>query len=353
MKLVDPVEYGRTRNFLSGAVTRLSPYISRGVISTRQVFEVVIAKGYALPQIEKFIQELCWRDYWQQVWMARKNSIDDDLKKKQPLALRQGMPSAITQHQTGIDAIDNGVKALYATGYMHNHLRMYVASLACNVARCHWRHPARWMYYHLLDGDWASNALSWQWVCGANSNKLYYANQENINKYCNTNQSNTFLDIGYEDFHHLHIPALLQESTQPLLRTTLPMAVTAEINPALPTLVYNYYNIDPNWRNNVEANRVLLLEPTIFDKYPVAQKNIEFAVALAQTNIPGIQVFVGEFAELQVTSQQQIYFKEHPLNNYVGVEDPRDWMSKVTGDFPSFFSFWKKCRKELLGGIKA
>jgi deoxyribodipyrimidine photo-lyase len=69
---------------------------------------------------------------------------------------------------------------------------MYIASLACNVAQSQWRIPAKWMYYHLLDADWASNALSWQWVAGTNSNKKYFANQNNINKYCFTKANEYF-----------------------------------------------------------------------------------------------------------------------------------------------------------------
>ncbi|MFT4595552.1 MAG: deoxyribodipyrimidine photo-lyase, partial [Psychroserpens sp.] len=60
---VDPVAYGRSRNYRNGAVTRLSPYISRGVISTKQVMENMLGRGFSLPSIEKFIQELAWRDY--------------------------------------------------------------------------------------------------------------------------------------------------------------------------------------------------------------------------------------------------------------------------------------------------
>ena len=55
---------------------------------------------------------------------------------------------------------------------------MYIASIICNTAKCHWKIPAKWFYYHLKDGDWGSNALSWQWVCGTNSGKKYYANQK-------------------------------------------------------------------------------------------------------------------------------------------------------------------------------
>ena len=224
---------------------------------------------------------------------------------------------------------------------------MYIAAIACNVAKSHWKTPAQWMYYHLLDADWASNALSWQWVCGANSNKLYVANQENINRYCHTNQQNTFLDIAYEDFANLEIPEVLSTIISPSLITPLPKTVVPEIASELPTLVYNFYNLDPNWRSDLEANRILLLEPSVFEKYPVSQKSIEFCLALAKDNIPNVKIWVAEFSDLKALVQGEIYFKEHPLNNYAGIEDSRAWLTNVKGNFPSFFAFWKKCKKEL------
>ncbi len=345
---VDPVKYARSRNFIDGSVTYLSPYISRGVISTRQVLDSVLARGYSPREIEKFIQELAWRDHWQQVWVSNGSRINDDLKHPQPLADRNGISSSIVEAATGIEAIDRGIASLYETGYMHNHLRMYVASIACNIAKCHWKTPAGWMYYHLLDADWASNALSWQWVSGANSNKLYYANQENINKYCHTNQRHTFLDVDYERFEGLEIPVILDDVVEPTLSTPLPNTDALDIDPSLPTLVYNFYNVDSNWRTDVQANRILLLEPSVFQKYPVSQKSIDFCIALAKENIPGINVWVAEFSELEKVAQREIYFKEHPLNNYVGTEDARTWMTSVKGNFPSFFAFWKKCAKDLL-----
>ena len=344
---VDPVKYASSRNFIDGSVTYLSPYISRGVINTRDVLDSVLARGYEPYRIEKFIQELAWRDHWQKVWVSNRSRIDEDLKHPQPLANRTGIPSNIVDHQTGIDAIDRGIRSLYETGYMHNHLRMYVASIACNVAKCHWKSPAQWMYYHLLDADWASNALSWQWVSGANSNKLYYANQDNINKYCHTDQHGTFLNVDYEEFEGLEIPAVLDDVVEPTLDTTLPQTNAPEIDPSLPTLVYNFYNVDPQWRSNLQANRILLLEPSVFKKYPVSRNSIEFCVALAKENIPAIKVWVAEFSELEKFPQGKIYFKEHPLNNYVGNEDARTWITSVKGNFPSFFAFWKKARKEL------
>ena len=142
---------------------------------------------------------------------------------------------------------------------------MYIASLCCNVAKSHWKLPAQWMYYYLLDGDWGSNALSWQWICGSNSHKLYYANQNNINKYCHTTQKNTFLDIEYHQFNDLNIPKELTELKDIKLTTHLPkMTEEIIIDINKPTLIYNFYNLDPKWKVNVDANRILLIEPVCF-----------------------------------------------------------------------------------------
>lgn len=345
---VDPIQYGKSRNFINGAVSYLSPYISRGVISTRQVFDHMIIEGYSVEKMESFVQELAWRDFWQQTWVSRGTDINGDMRNPQPRADRTGVPSAIVAGTTQISAIDKGIELLHETGYMHNHLRMYTASLACNVGRCAWSGPAKWMYYYLLDADWASNALSWQWVCGAKSNKLYFANQENINKYCNTHQTNTIVDLSYEEIEQAEIPAVLDSVEQFKLETVFPACEPLILQEGEPCFIYNFYNVDPKWRFEESGTRVLLLEPSVFREYPVSEKSINFCISLAKENIADIQIFVGEFSELQNLTQSTFYFKEHPLNKYVGVEDERDWLSGVKGEYSSFFSFWKKVRKELV-----
>ena len=345
---IDTVAYGRSRNFLNGAVTYLSPYITAGVISTKQVMHHILENQSNWKESEKLLQELAWRDYWQQVWMVKGRAIDEDLKRPQPRAERNGVPKAIVEATTGIRAIDEGIKALYKTGYMHNHLRMYVAAICCNVARCHWSEPARWMYYHLLDGDWASNALSWQWVAGSNSSKTYVANQENINKYCQDDQKGTFMDVDYSVFDELPIPEALMELADINFISPLPEKRSPDIQEELPTCIYTLYNLDPEWKVEIKANRILLLEPSVLRAYPVSQKRIDFALAMAK-NIEGLQVMVAEFSELQeMLKGPEVYFKEHPLNHlFIGMEEPRDQMFPVNGYFNSFFAFWKKCQKHL------
>ncbi len=342
---VDPVKYARTRNYLDGAVTYLSPYISRGVISTKQVLEHVLAKGYKITQIETFVKELCWRDYFQRV--AQEKDLNTDIKQLQTPVSNHGISSSIINASTEIDAIDHSIKYLYQTGYMHNHSRMYLSSIVCNIAKSHWHHPAQWMYYHLLDGDWASNACSWQWVAGANSSKKYYANQENINKYSYTNQVNTYLDTSYEMLETMEVPDSLVDTEKIEFRTVLPENSTIQIDSALPTFIYNYYNLDPLWHKDEEGNRVLLIEPEFFATYPVSKNCIDFMLALSK-NITGIKVYVGSFNSFKELNQPgNIFYKEHPFNqHYQGIKEERDWISdKVVGYHPSFFSYWKKIER--------
>ena len=114
------------------------------------------------------------------------------------------LPLDIRQGCTGVAAIDNAVRILYATGYLHNHMRMWLASYLVHVRKVHWRAGADWLYGHLLDGDLPSNHLSWQWVAGTFSSKPYLFNAENVLKYAPANAraawdcSGTVIDQSYE-----------------------------------------------------------------------------------------------------------------------------------------------------------
>ena len=352
---IHPIKYAQSRNFLNGHVTYLSPYISRGVISVKQVMDSIVSKGYPFQAIEKLIQELAWREYYQRVWQDKKEMIWEDLKQTQPNVLHHQMISSILNATTGIDIIDQEIINLSNKGYLHNHIRMYIASIVCNIGNAHWASASKWMYYHLLDGDIASNNCSWQWVAGAFSSKKYYCNQENINKYTFSKQTDSFLDKPYEALLNATLPPSLKKTDSLQLVTHLPKTDPLQIDPSIPTLIYNAYNLDPLWRKNENVNRVLILEPSHFNKYPVSEKVIEFIIALSK-NIAGLKLYVGEVTTLvnlypaAVSSQNDNFIsKEHPLFDYYpGIKDDRDWMfPTVTGYYPSFFSYWKKCERAL------
>ena len=344
---INPIQYRATRNFGNGAITQLSPYISRGAISTSSIFEHLKTLGLQWFDIEGLVQQLAWRDYFQNVWKVEKDGIFSDLKQPQENVESTGIPTAILKGETGIQILDEAVKTLYETGYLHNHLRMYLASICCNIAHCHWSEPAKWLYSNLLDGDLASNHLSWQWVAGSFSNKKYFANQDNLNKYFGGTQKGTFLDVDYFDFETLKTPDLLKETQHFNGRTSLDFIQNDKILNEK-TLVFNYYNLDFAWHENETFQRILLLEPTFFGEFPVSEKCLDFALALSK-NIPDLKIFVGEFSALnEIISTENICYKEHPTNNhYAGTRENRTSLSNLEGNFPSFFNYWKKIKKEL------
>jgi deoxyribodipyrimidine photo-lyase len=375
MNTIDPIKYAKTRNFLNGHITYLAPYISRGVISVKQVLANIVNNGFAVKDAEKLIQELAWREYYQRIWQSKNDLIWQDLKQDQDHVVHHNMIAALHSAQTGIEIIDAAIHQLYQSGYLHNHIRMYVASIACNIGQAYWLEPSKWMYYHLLDGDIASNNCSWQWVAGAFASKKYYCNQENINKYTNTQQTNTFLDKPYASLVNMPIPLSLQATATLHLSTQLPKTAQPNIDIRIPTLIYNSYNLDPEWRKDENVNRVLLLEPSHFNRYPVSENLLQFMIGLA-SNIKGLQVYTGEVEDIKkwyeptndqanhnvqyqaqsqsqgpfhLQTQEMIIAKEHPaFNHYPGTKDARDWMfESVTGFYPSFFSYWKKCARHL------
>ncbi len=355
LKTITPTEYGKTRNFTDGAVTHLSPYISRGVISTKQVLELVLKNEDIKPySVYKFIQELAWRDFFQLVYKALGDELLKDITYKQPNARYKQMPAAVYQANTGIQALDDLIRTLYNTGYMHNHVRMYTASVTCNVGNTYWLQPSQWLYYHLLDGDIASNTCSWQWVAGAFSWKQYFCDQNNINRYTHTSQADTFLDVPYPQLVKMDMPGVLKKRMVLKLITPLPETKKPAIDIRLPTLVYNSYNLDPLWRKKEKANRILLLEPSHFKKFPVNQKVIDFIIALA-ANIKGIQIFTGEIKAITALYKKDgieappIISKEHPSSvHYPGIKDERDWMfPEITGFHKSYSAYWKKADKLL------
>ena len=340
----DPKRYGATRNYKSGAVSRLSPYISRGVISTRFVYEILVERFGDIRPVEKFVQELAWRDYWQRVWQVM--NIDEDVKRPQDNISHFEMPETVIKAQTGIEAVDQSIEELYETGYMHNHMRMYVASIVCNIGQSYWKEGARWMYAHLLDADWGSNALSWQWVAGSNSSKKYYANQENINKFFESNQRGTFMDHSYESLMSMPVPDILKPEAKLDVKTNLP-ETNANLDAKLPTLVYTHYNLDPNWNSEMIANRVLLLEPEHFERYPLGTNTMDFVLELSQ-EIPDLHIYTGTFESLRLLVNDAIYFKEHPFSSHFsGIRESRDWLAPEVPLEKSFFRYWKELKKTL------
>ncbi len=190
--------YERDRNFdhtkagvgstaLPNNVSCLSPYIRHRLVSETEVLQTVLQ--HEDPQAaEKFIQEVCWRTYWKG-WLERNPNVwqrycheRDQLKALNP-ALLKAIRSA-KQANTGIVCFDAWVQQLITTGYLHNHTRMWFASIWIFTLNLPWQAGADFFMQHLCDADAASNTLSWRWVAGLQTKgKHYLARAENIARY--------------------------------------------------------------------------------------------------------------------------------------------------------------------------
>jgi deoxyribodipyrimidine photo-lyase len=342
---INPIKYQATRNYIGGS-TRLSVYIARGVLTLPQIKDYLL-KNYTKTESYKLINELAWREYMQREWQLRGNDIFDDIKSKQEFVESADLPINIINAQTGIEALDTGIKELYETGYVDNHMRMWLAGLICNIAHTKWQKPAVWMYYHLLDGDPASNFLSWQWVAGTFSSKRYLPSQENINKYTKTNQNNTFLDLSYEELATIKTPLILKERIDENLIWVASKSTDLIIDKSKPTVLYHSFWLNKYWRNEISANRILVLEPNWFEKFPVSQKVTDSILEIAG-EIAGLQIYVGNIDELLPHLGKEIYYMSHPsVSHWPGHADqmPLLFPEVPFKSYDSFSAFWKQCQK--------
>jgi deoxyribodipyrimidine photo-lyase len=204
LEAVDPAAYARTRNHLDGAVTGLAPCVTHGFLSPPQVRDYLVAH-HRLRADHKLIFELAWREYFRHVWAHEGDGILASLHAG-PLpdaAYARELPADLCQARTGVPAIDAAVRQLYATGTLHNHARMWLSSYTVHLRKVHWRAGADWMLTHLLDGDLASNHLSWQWVAGTGSAKPYLFNADNVARYAPRawHSPGTAIDRSYEELY--------------------------------------------------------------------------------------------------------------------------------------------------------
>ena len=195
-------EYSRLRNFDYGPDNRsniscLSPYITHGVISELEVIKKSLSK-FSFFKNEKFIQEVLWRTYWKGWLELRPNVWTDylnELKKvREEFKDNQNYKDAI-EGNTNIECFNEWIKELKETNYLHNHARMWFASIWIFTLDLPWQLGAEFFMKHLYDGDAASNTLGWRWVAGIQTKgKNYLASEWNIKKFTNNRFNNIKLN---------------------------------------------------------------------------------------------------------------------------------------------------------------
>ena len=189
------LSYRNNRNYDFGPsnhnyVSQLSPFIRRRILTEFEVLKAVLNR-HGLSSAEKFIQEVFWRTYWKG-WLEMRPSIwldyQNDLSRLENQVMTQsGLRKsweAACEGKTGVECFDFWARELKETGYLHNHARMWFASIWIFTLNLPWQLGADFFLRHLLDGDPASNTLSWRWVAGIQTKgKTYLARRDNICKF--------------------------------------------------------------------------------------------------------------------------------------------------------------------------
>ena len=195
-------EYSKLRNFDFGPEKRsniscLSPYITHGIINEQEVI-LKAQNKFSFSKNEKFIQEVLWRTYWKGWLELRPNVWADYLVElnqiRNEFQNNQDYLSAI-EGKTNIDCFNEWVKELKENNYLHNHTRMWFASIWIFTLELPWQLGAEFFMQHLYDGDAASNTLGWRWVAGIQTQgKHYLASEWNIKKFTNNRFQNIKLN---------------------------------------------------------------------------------------------------------------------------------------------------------------
>ena len=190
-------DYSSQRNYDFGPQSRenisnLSKYISHRIINEYDLVREVLSQ-YNLQKVDKFIQEVFWRVYWKG-WLEHRPDVWRDFVDSSPAYYEEDYKKAING-ETKIKCFDDWVNELKTENYLHNHTRMWFASIWIFTLNLPWELGARFFMKYLFDGDAASNTLSWRWVAGIQTQgKNYIARESNIRKFTNQRYMNTALN---------------------------------------------------------------------------------------------------------------------------------------------------------------
>ena len=297
-------DYSKLRNFDLGPegrsnVSCLSPYITHGIINEKEIIKKSLDK-FSFAKNEKFIQEVLWRTYWKGWLELRPNVWNDyliELKKiREDFKDNKEYLNAI-EGKTNIECFNYWVNELKENNYLHNHSRMWFASIWIFTLELPWQLGAEFFMQHLYDGDAASNTLGWRWVAGIQTQgKHYLASEWNIKKFTN----NRFQNIKLNE----NAPPKISEKTYSIVRQDFS-------NPQ-----------DIEGKNLVVFENNLSFEITDFKEnnfkkiYIVAVKNENRAIKLSEKAV--------KFKSLLINDQQQ-RLKDNSIEcEVIGISEVKD-----------------------------
>lgn len=356
---IDNAAYARNRNFLNGAVTHLSPYLRHGCLTLNETFQFIQKRFGA--EAEKLLFQLAWRDYWRQVWYSLGDGIFSEIEVPKVAISHAPLTDDIKQGKTGLPCMDGFVHDLVKTGYVHNHARMWLASYVVHHRKLDWREAADWFESHLLDGDFASNHLSWQWVTSTFSSKPYFFNKETLSrytgaKYCESCKVDCPFNASYETlndrlFNKTLVPIAKQYAAEPLPNNML------SGHPAVAVFVHDEMLSAAHPLLNRPFPKIFVFDPQIHGHWSL--NRLQF-VADCLNEMNAVEVWLGDTYEVlmkrgvgQVATQntpnrklkailQPFSPQWEPVEKFVNVEISSKRLQR-------FSRYWEKVGPLVLG----
>jgi deoxyribodipyrimidine photo-lyase len=357
---IDVDAYAKNRNFLNGAVTHLSPYLRHGCLTLNETFDS-IKKRFG-SRADKLLYELAWRDYWRLVWQSQGNAIYSEMEPPKVAIGHAPLAEDITQGKTGLPCVDAFVNDLLTTGYVHNHARMWFASYVVHHRKIDWRAAADWYEAHLLDGDAASNHLSWQWVTSTFSSKPYFFNKENLGrytgeKYCASCKAECPFDATYEVLNERLFDATLVPIAKKYTLTSIPRQMMSG-HPTVAVFIHDEMLTAAHPLIKKPFPKIFVFDPQIHGTWSL--NRLQF-VADCLNEMEGVEVWSGDTYQVlmqrgvgQVMTQdtpnrkikdllEPFAPKWEPVAKFVDVEISSKRLQR-------FSRYWEKVGPLVLGG---
>jgi deoxyribodipyrimidine photo-lyase len=375
-----PKGYADTRNHVHGNVSRLNPYITWGVFTLREV-QAAIKPKVPDKDYSKFVSELAWKAYFRAAHTVLGKGVYQSLEPyKYPTRPKaDALTAAVQQAKTGVECIDNILKELFETGYLHNHKRMWFAAWLVHYAGFGWQGGERLFYHYLLDGESGPNALSWQWVASTFSSKPYYFNAANMRKYGHNGCRGSDFDDSYEALNDRFFAGYGDGSyakrpdEQPQTALELPMALSQPLS-AKPLVVLHAERLSLRARVLATCSGepvAVVLDSERFKREAPSFARLYWALKLAGDVVTQLQE-QGRSAQLLWLSNSSDlvqYANEHGRDGIAAADSwhPETQQSllecaaslsvttvrdepfaEVKASLRSFSSYWRKAEKQVL-----
>ena len=359
LNTTDIEAYGRNRNFLNGAVSKLSPYLRHGCLTLSETSNNVQQRYGA--QSQKFVEELAWRDYWRRVWYELGDDIFSDIEDPKVALGDRLLPDFIRQGITGLPCMDGFIRDLMLEGYVHNHARMWFAAYVVHWLKVDWREAADWFENYLLDGDKASNHLSWQWIASVNSSKPYYFNKENLarytgEKYCANCKINCPFDASYESINEKLFAGSVAGAAK-TYRVNMPAKDALSTHQAVAICVHDEMLSGAHPLLRRPMAKVFVFDDFLHGKWPL--KRLQF-MADCLNELQDVEIWAGDAREiLKARGVGQIITQDTPNKQLKALLEPFNPVYQPEVKFADsevsekrlrrFSRYWEKVGAELFG----